>query len=96
MKAKLVYWHKARVQQRFVLEVKIHKVGVSARYPDGVRYGLILVDTVTGKKILMDNHHPKGHHIHLGDQEIPYDYTSDDRLIEDFKALVLENMGVKL
>lgn len=96
MKATLVYWHKARLQDQYILEMEIHKVGKSAKYPEGIKYGLILIDLKTRKKVLMDNHHPKGPHIHLNDQEIPYQYVDVDRLISDFKALILENMGVKL
>ncbi|MBI1909643.1 MAG: hypothetical protein HYS22_05690 [Deltaproteobacteria bacterium] len=96
MKAVLVYWHKARLHGRYVLEMEIHSVGRSVKYPDGVKYGLILTDLRSGKRVLMDNHHPKGPHIHLNGQEIPYQYSDEEKLIQDFKALVLENMGVKI
>lgn len=96
MKAHLVYWHKARLHGRYVLEMEIHQVGQSEKYKDGIKYGLIFVDTRTGKRVLMDNHHPKGSHIHLDDQEISYQYMNEDKLIKDFKALVLEQMGIKI
>jgi hypothetical protein len=67
MKAVRVLWHKARLQDRYILEMAIHQVGISAKYPDGIKYGLILVDPKTGKRLLMDNHHPKGAHIHMDD-----------------------------
>lgn len=80
-----------------MLEMAIHKVNRSIRYPDGVKYGLILADLRSGKRVLMDNHHPKGPHVHLHDRkEIPYTYVDEEKLITDFKALVLENMGVKI
>jgi hypothetical protein len=44
----------------------------------------------------MDNHHPKGPHIHINDDESDYEYISDDKLIEDFEKLVLQHLGVKL
>lgn len=44
----------------------------------------------------MDNHHPKGPHFHLDNDEFDYDYKSDDKLIEDFKKLVLQHIGEKL
>ena len=44
----------------------------------------------------MDNHHPKGHHIHLDGEEIFYKFTTWEKLIVDFEKLVLDNMGVKL
>lgn len=96
MKATLVYWHKARLQGRYILEMEIHKVGQSAKYRDGVRYGLILTDLKSDKRVLMDNHHPKGPHVHLNGEEIPYKYVDEERLIKDFRALVLQNMGLKI
>ncbi len=57
---------------------------------------MICVDTKTGKKVLMDNHHPKGHHIHIDDDESEYKYVSDDKLIEDFEKNVFQHLGVKL
>lgn len=94
--AALVYWHKARIQERYVLEMEIHQVGKSDKYQNGIKYGLIFVDIETGKKVLMDNHHPKGPHIHLDNLELTYEYTNENQLIEDFKLLVLEHMEVKL
>jgi len=41
MKAALVYWHKARLKGRYILEMKIHRVGKSEKYPNGIKYGLI-------------------------------------------------------
>ena len=96
MKAALVYSHKSLLQGRYVLEMEIHQVGKSARYRDGVKSGLVLVDLHTEKKVLMDNHHPKGPHVHLNDREVAYHYTGEDSLIRDFKTLVLEHMGVKI
>ncbi len=78
------------------MELTIHEVGHSARYPDGIKYGLLMVDLQTGKKVLMDNHHPKGHHLHIDETERPYEYRGDDELIEDFKRFVLDHMGVAI
>jgi hypothetical protein len=96
MRAELVYWHKARLHERYILEMQIHRVARSTRYPDGVKYGLILVDSKTGKRVLMDNHHPKGPHMHLNDQEIFYEYIDEEKLIKDFRELVLNIMEVKI
>jgi hypothetical protein len=78
------------------MELTIHDVGRSARYPDGVKYGLLALDLKSGKRVLMDNHRPKGPHVHLDDRELVYDYRGDDRLIEDFKRLVQEHLGVTI
>jgi hypothetical protein len=96
MKATLTYSHKAKIKEHYILEMKVHKVARSTQYPEGVKYGLIFTDLKTDQKILMDNHHPKGHHIHINNKEISYEYVDLDRLIKDFKELVLENMGEKI
>ncbi|HLE12151.1 MAG: hypothetical protein A2504_12085 [Bdellovibrionales bacterium RIFOXYD12_FULL_39_22] len=96
MKAKLIYRQKAEIQGRFITEIIIYDVGVSRSYPGGIKYSLICVDKKTMKKILIDNHSPKGHHVHIDDNEMSYDFNTTDKLIDDFKKLVLDNLGVKL
>jgi hypothetical protein len=96
MKARLLYHQKARFQDRYLMELTIHEVGRSTRYPDGVKYGLLFLDLRTGRRVLIDNHHPKGHHVHVDDEEFLYEYTNDDKLIHDFKRFVREKMGVTL
>jgi len=51
---------------------------------------------VSGKRVLMDNHHPKGPHIHIDDTELPYAFIDLDRLVEDFRKLITETMGVQI
>ncbi len=96
MKARLRYYIKDWIQGRWVLELSIHEVGQSSRSPDGIKYGLICKDLKTGDFVLMDNHYPKGPHVHVNHEEFPYEYLDDDQLIEDFKKLVLDHLGVKL
>ena len=36
----------------------------------------------------VDNHKPKGPHLHLGKEERPFPYTDDDQLLKDFWELV--------
>jgi hypothetical protein len=96
MKAVLIYHEKERFQDRYLMEMTIHQVGQSNRYPDGVKYGLLLLDTKTGRRVLMDNHHPKGPHVHLDETESPYEYKNDEKLIEDFKAFALSHTGVEI
>jgi len=78
------------------LEQSIHAVPLDNRYPDGVKYSLIFLDSKTGDRVLLDNHQPKGPHVHLGQEEISYEYVDDERLLTDFKLFVLQHMGVKL
>jgi hypothetical protein len=96
MKATLIYRQKARIHGCFILDMAIHRVYKSDKYPDGIKYGLILIDEITQKRVLMDNHHPKGSHIHLDNQEIEYEFVDEMKLIQDFKDLVLMHMGVML
>ncbi len=96
MKAHLRYYTKNNLHGRYVIELSIYEVGKSEKYPDGIKYGLICKDIKTGAFVLMDNHHPKGPHIHVNDDEFKYDYVNDEKLIEDFQKRVLKELGVKL
>ncbi len=96
MKAKLKFFAKNMIHDRYVVEVSIYEFAKSKKYPDGIKYGLICKDLRTGDCVLMDNHHPKGPHVHVNDREFTYEYVSDDRLIEDFEMFVLRELGVKL
>jgi hypothetical protein len=96
MKAHLLYYVKETIEGRYILELSIHDVGKSKQYPDGIKYGFICFDIKTKKKVLMDNHHPKGPHIHIDDDEQDYEYTSDEKLIDDFNKLVFQHLGVSI
>ncbi len=94
--ARLTFSEKMKIRGRYILEMTIHQVPTSARYPFGIKYGLILIDTKTGAKVLMDNHHPKGPHVHVNDAEFAYDFVNEEKLVQDFKGVVFEQMGVQL
>lgn len=96
MSSILKHYHKAKLHNKFIVELVLYEVPKTKKYPLGVRYSLICIEPKTGTKILMDNHHPKGPHIHIDDIEIDYEFISDDKLFDDFEQLVLEHMGVKL
>jgi hypothetical protein len=96
MKSHLRFFAKNKIHGRYVVELSIHEVGKSNKYPDGVKYGLICKDLKTGHFVLLDNHHPKGPHVHVNKREFSYLYVNDEQLIEDFKMLVLKELGVKL
>ena len=44
----------------------------------------------------MDNHAPKGHHIHFQNIEKKYNFQSVDALFRDFQKFVLNFMEVKI
>ncbi len=70
-----------------VVELVLWRVPPSTAYPDGVRYRLafLLAGTKT-PAVLYDNHHPKGHHRHLGAVQIAYTFSTIDQLLMDFLA----------
>lgn len=96
MKAVLVRYEKFIVKRRFVVEICVHQVPRSDKYEDGLKWRLICADRTSEKRLLMDNHHPKGPHIHFDREEVSYDFTGLDQLISDFRRLVTEHMGVQL
>ena len=93
-----MYWHKARIRTQYIVEMEVYEIEKSRSYPSGFKYGLVLVDLETGRRVLMDNHHPKGHHIHIDDTEYAYAYAYRDRekLMQDFRDLAFKHLGVKL
>lgn len=72
-------------------EQVIWEVPKSAKYPDGVRYRMAFIRH--GEKrpaVLYDNHHPKGHHRHIGGQQSAYSFAGVERLLADFDRDVQE------
>ena len=61
------------------------------RYPDGIKYSLICLNIRTQKRVLLDNHHPKGPHLHIDDIEAEYVFKSVAELMADFTRLVFEH-----
>jgi hypothetical protein len=96
MKAKLVRHEKFIVRRRYIIEITVHEVPNAKAYPDGLKWGLICVDQLTRKKVLMDNHHPKGPHLHIDNDELPYLFKDLDQLVDDFRRLITEHMGVQI
>jgi len=96
MRAMLVRHEKFIVRRRYVVEISVHQLPKSKQYEDGLKWGLICVDQTTGGRVLMDNHHPKGPHIHINDDELPYDFRNLEQLVTDFRRLVNEHLGVQI
>ncbi len=70
-----------------VFEVVIWQVPKSAAFPEGIKYRIWLSE---GGRTLVgfDNHRPKGHHLHLGDVELPYLFRGIDELRRDVGELI--------
>lgn len=66
-----------------IAELKIWKIPRSKDYPGGVKFSLFLV--CNGAVLVgIDNHKPKGPHLHMSGQELPYLFQTEVELIEDF------------
>jgi hypothetical protein len=78
------------------MKLVIHEIIDDKRYPNKIKYSLIFIDKKNGRKVLIDNHHPKGHHLHLDDVQVNYIYKNDETLIEDFKKIVFEHFGERI
>ena len=66
-----------------VAELKIWSVPRSKDYPQGRKFSLFLV--CSGEVLVgLDNHKPKGPHLHLGDRELPYLFRGTESLLADF------------
>lgn len=93
IRARLVRREKYVVERRFIIEITVHEVPRDDRYPDGLKWSLLCFDRIHVNRILMDNHHPKGPHIHIGDKERPYEFQDLETLCWDFRRLIYELMG---
>lgn len=84
-KAQLRYQEKSSAAGR-IREIKVWKISDLVRYPDGVRYRLVLVNAEDGfVHLLYDNHWPKGHHVHTMGVEQAYKFESVDALLDEFE-----------
>ena len=84
--------HRKRIHENGAIEESIvWVVPKSVKSPEGVRYRLAYIPKGEMKpSILFDNHHPKGHHKHIGSREMPYDYSTIEKLLIDFDGNVEE------
>ena len=85
--ARLITRRKWTDERGNLYEIVLWRIERNARQPEGVRYRLALIRS--GEEvpaILYDNHHPKGHHRHIGGRETPYNFVSARQLVADFLA----------
>ena len=86
LKAKLIRRQKITTSKKLLRDVTIWKLPQSERFPEGIKYRLALIELTEEKVLLLyDNHWPKGHHIHIQEQEAPYLFTSVSKLLRDFE-----------
>ena len=70
-----------------VAELMVWSVPRSKDHPAGRKFRLFFV--VEGRVVVgLDDHKPKGPHLHLDGREVAYDFTTVEKLVEDFWAHV--------
>ncbi|MBI2119014.1 MAG: hypothetical protein HYT97_05240 [Elusimicrobia bacterium] len=89
--AKLIL-HRKRIHQNGAIEERvIWLVQRTFKHPQGIRYRLAYISKPRKKPlVLYDNHHPKGHHKHIKQEELTYQFSTVERLLSDFKKDVQE------
>lgn len=95
MKSELIEYLKQDIRGRYVLEIRVWRVS-DKRYPFSLKYSLVFLDRRDGRRVLMDNHHPKKPHVHLDDDEFEYEFGSMQKLMEDFRRYVFHHFGEKI
>ncbi|MCB8875537.1 toxin-antitoxin system TumE family protein [Acidisoma silvae] len=84
MKARLLLNERQQLQDDAFVALRVWAVPNSVRGSDH-RYKYSLALIVSGVCVLRyDNEAGKGDHKHFGDVEIPYDFMSPEKLIDDF------------
>ncbi|PIP81440.1 MAG: hypothetical protein CO113_10515 [Elusimicrobia bacterium CG_4_9_14_3_um_filter_62_55] len=87
MRALLIHSLKLIDEAGGIEERKIWRIAKSEKNPDGVRYRLAYIPR--GQKrpaVLYDNHHPKGHHKHIGERQVAYAFDGVGKLLKDFES----------
>jgi len=97
IRAVRVLHEKIKTAQGLVVELKVWRVPKSEDYPEGFKYSFY---AVFGKQVLVgyDNHKPKGHHRHFEGEESVYEFSTLEKLREDFQRDLKEarkKLGVK-
>ncbi|MCX5812203.1 MAG: DUF6516 family protein [Proteobacteria bacterium] len=84
MATELVHHTKVTDEKGNTLEIKIWKISKPTKdKPHGYRYSLVYI--VDGKRVVgYDNGERKGDHRHMGNEQEDYEFTSIDKLFNDF------------
>ena len=92
MKATEIFHQKQVLKHRdgkrlAIFEIIIWKIPISRDYPEGLKYRAWLSDegnTLFG----LDNHKPKGPHLHVREVEVGYVFRGLDSLRQDIIAMI--------
>lgn len=86
MKTRLIHSIKLIDDLGGIEERKIWAVPRDLKHPDGVRYRLAFIPAnQKTPAVLYDNHHPKGHHKHIGGRQSEYEFNGVADLLRDFR-----------
>ncbi|MCX5786896.1 MAG: DUF6516 family protein [Elusimicrobia bacterium] len=81
----LVFRRKRTDGRGNLTEWVIWRVPRDDKHPDGVRYRLAFIPSSARlPAVLYDNHHPKGHHRHVSENQTAYTFVDIPTLLEDF------------
>ncbi len=85
MKAKLIIQEKVVLQGGYIVQLVLWELPEqTAERPHRFKYRLYFGDNEGNCIVRYDNERGKGDHKHIGDQEVLYDFTDKDKLIDDF------------
>lgn len=86
MKAQRLFYTRENIQPRGFVEISVWEVPAPVRGSEHVfKYSLAFI--VDGKCVLRyDNEAGKGDHKHIGNQEVPYAFSTIEQLFDDFMA----------
>lgn len=91
---KLILHHKRIHANGAIEERVIWSVPKTIKHPDGVRYRLAyILKPKDIPLVVYDNHHPKGHHKHIKNKELPYHFINVEQLLWDFQKDIQEVAG---
>jgi Family of unknown function (DUF6516) len=84
MKARLLFHERRLLDDRAILEMKIRRLPKPMPpTTHGLKYSLFY--GYPGRRLVgYDNERAKGDHRHLEDRELPYTFTSAERLVAEF------------
>jgi len=84
MKAELITRYRDIADDETGVEMVVWRVAVSLS-PSEHYYKYRLVYLVSGKRVVgFDNERGKGDHRHVGNRQLPYEFSGIDQLIDDF------------
>ena len=88
-KAILLFHKKYEYSDGEIVEVKAWEVPPSPAKPEGIKYSFVYIGRDGARILGYDNAEGKGHHKHLGDQEVPSEFLSVEWKIARFTEEVI-------